>query len=60
MAIQYGGVVSARLSSLVIEAMLSKEIACKTKSTHAVIGSFELSKMVPVMGVDVLPQDMQR
>ena len=59
-AIQYGGVVSARLSSLVMAATLSKESACKMKSTHAVTGSYLLSKMVPVTGVKVLLQSEER
>lgn len=51
---------SARLSSLVINDMLSKDSACKTKSAHAVTGSFELSKIVPVAGVNVLPHSAHR
>lgn len=58
-AIQYGGVVSARLSSLVIAATLSYEIACRMKSAHAVTGSLALSNMVPVAGVNDPPQDRQ-
>lgn len=50
----------ARLSSLAMAATLSKAMACRMKSTHAVIGSFGLSKMVPVTGVLALPQAAQR
>lgn len=40
-------------------ATLSKEMACRMKSTHAVTGSFLLSKMVPVTGVNTLRHALQ-
>ena len=60
MAIQYGTVVPDRLSSLVMAETLSKESTCSTKSAHAATGSFPPSKMVPVAGVERLPQARQR
>lgn len=51
---------SALLSSLAMALQLSKERAWRMKSGQAVTGSLAPSKIVPVMGVEILPHRRQR